>query len=258
MLLQRHRGIVPRWPAARLLYWGLLERSCDACYLGSSDLQVNARRALTHAVASVAVGLMAGSYRRSPRRASSVTAELKDGVREGGSHRTRARTVLLLVQTMLSVVLLVGTGLFVRSLRRIDALPIGLDPSHVLVANVQTAGTQYTAVEVAMLYQRLLETIEGSSTTGSAALSTSLPFYNSWAVRVRVPGRDSMPRVKDGGPYIGEVTPRYFETMGMHLVQGRGFTDGDHATAHRVAVINETMARLWPHENAIAHADRRG
>ena len=77
-------------------------------------------------------------------------------------------------------------------------------------SSVQTSGMKYSEVELGSLYQRLLETARQSPDVDAAALATTLPFYTSWAVRVRVPGRDSLPRVRDGGPYINEVTPGYF------------------------------------------------
>ena len=168
------------------------------------------------------------------------------------SHRVRARTALLFVQTILSVVLLVGAGLFVRSLRRIDALPLGLEPSRVLVAHVETQGTRLSGPERRDLYVRLLQSMRESPDVQAAALATSLPFYTSWAVSVRIPGRDSVPRVADGGPYINEVTPGYFATVGTRIVLGRGFTDSDQPSSSRVVMVNESMARTWwPGENAI-------
>jgi putative ABC transport system permease protein len=203
-------------------------------------------------VVAIAVGLMSGMVPAIHAARSTVSAELKSGAREGGSHRTRARTILLVVQTMLSVLLLVGTGLFVRSLQRINTLPLGLEPARTLVATVQTSGVSYTSRELAALYARLLEVAQASPGVHSAALATSLPFNTSWAVRVRVPGRDSLPRVREGGPYGNEVTPGYFATVGTRILQGRAFTDADHGDASRVVVINESLAKLWwPNENAI-------
>jgi putative ABC transport system permease protein len=235
-------------------YWG--SGFVRRVLFGSSDLAgasvLDGRTLAYTVVASIVVGVLSGLLPAVAAGRSNVTSELKDGARAAGSQRARARTALLVVQTMLSVMLLVGTGLFVRSLRRIDALPIGLDPSRALVANVQTDGMQYTDRDVATLYERLLETAQSSPGVTFAALASSLPFYTSWAVRVRVPGRDSLPRVRDGGPYINEVTPDYFATMGTRLIEGRGFTTADHAMAHRVVVVNESLARLWwPRERAI-------
>jgi predicted permease len=122
----------------------------------------------------------------------------------------------------------------------------------VLVAKVETQGVQQTAAEVKQLYQRLLASMQDAPEIQAAALATSLPFYTSWAVKVRIPGRDSIPRVHDGGPYINEVTPGYFATVGTRILRGRGFTESDQTTSSRVTVVNESMARIWwPNENAI-------
>jgi predicted permease len=247
--------------ALLVAYWG--SGFVRRVLLGTSDLggvsPIDARVLAYTMVVSIVVGLLSGLMPAVHAGRTSVSAELKEGAREGGSHRTGARTALLLVQTMLSVLLLVGTGLFVRSLRRIDALPLGLEPSRTLVASIQTSGVNYSGVELATLYQRLLETARSSPGVQSAALATALPFYNSWAVRVRVPGRDSLPRVREGGPYMNEVTPGYLETVGTRILRGRGITDADHAKASRVVVINESLAKLWwPNQSALGKCMKIG
>lgn len=231
--------------------------------LGSSDLAgdwpVDLRVLAYTFAASIGVGLLSGLAPASQLGRATLTAELKQGPREGGSHRSRARTVLLVAQTMLSILLLVGTGLFVQSLQRIEGLHLGLEPRRALVASIQTSGTSYTDAEQTLLYQRLLETAKRDPGMESAALATTLPFYSSWAVRVRVPGRDSLPSVADGGPYLDEVSPEYFQTVGMRILRGRAFTNADQASAPRVAIINESLARLWwPNESAIGKCMKIG
>jgi putative ABC transport system permease protein len=231
--------------------------------LGSSDLAgdwpIDLRVLAYTFAASIGVGLLSGLAPASQLGRTTITAELKEGPREGGSHRSRARTVLLVAQTALSILLLVGTGLFVLSLQRIEGLHLGLEPRRALVASIQTSGTSYTDAEQALLYQRLLETAKRDPGMESAALATTLPFYSSWAVRVRVPGRDSLPRVADGGPYLDEVSPEYFQTVGMRILRGRSFTNADQASAPRVAIINESLARLWwPNESALGKCMKIG
>jgi predicted permease len=244
-----------------IAYWG--SGFARRVLLGTSDLAgaspINARVLMYTMAAAITAGLLTGLMPVVHAARSSVSAELKAGAREGGSHRARARTVLLLVQTMLSVLLLIGTGLFVRSLRRIDALPLGLEPSRTLLVSVQTSGMHYSGREVFSLYQRLLQAATESPDVRAAALATTLPFSTSWAVRVRVPGRDSLPRVRDGGPYINEVTPGYFETVGTRIVRGRALSDADNTNAPRVVVINESLAKLWwPNENAVGKCMKIG
>jgi predicted permease len=242
-------------------YWG--SGFVRQILLGTSDLGgasvIDAHVLVYTAVASIVVGILSGLVPALTTSRTSVSSELKDGSRQGGMSRNRARSLLLLAQTMVSVVLLVGTGLFVRSLRRVDALPLGIEPARTLVASVETGGTPYHGGEALALYQNLLTTARSTPGIQAAALSTTLPFYTSVAARVRVPGRDSLPRVKDGGPYMNEVTPDYFAAVGTRIIRGRGFTAADTRDAPRVVIINESLARLWwPGENAIGKCIRIG
>jgi len=211
------------------------------------------------AAAAIAAGTLTGILPALQATSLDITTSLKEGAREGRHHRTRARAALLVAQTTLSVLLLVGTGLFMRSLKRIEQLPIGMEPGRVLVADLRTTGMTYTTRERLALYDRLRQHASGLPDVESAALATSLPFHSSWATSVRIPGRDSLPTVKDGGPYFNGVTSGYFATMGMTLLRGRGITDADRAASQRVVVVNETMARLWwPGESALGKCMKIG
>ena len=231
--------------------------------IGTADLAgasvVDGRVLAYTAAASVAIGLLSGMMPALHAGRASLIDELKEGTRGAGSQRSRARTLLLLAQTMLSVLLLVGTGLFVRSLNRVDALRLGMEPDRVLVTRLQTTGSEYTKAEAAALYKRLLESAQSSPAIEAAALAATLPFYTSWAERVRVPGRDSLPYVRDGGPYVNEITPGYFATVGTRILRGRAFTASDTRNAPRVVIINESLAKLWwPGEDAIGKCMRIG
>ena len=90
-------------------------------------------------------------------------------------------------------------------------------------------------------------------------MTTSLPFWTSWGTSVSVPGRDSLPRVRDGGPYFNGVTPGYLRTMGMKLLRGRDFNVSDQNPSRRVVIVNEAFARLaWPNDDAIGRCVRIG
>src|SRR3954466_10160997 len=111
-------------------------------YLAGASV-VDVRVLAYTAVASIPAGLLSGMMPALHAGRASLTAELKEGTRGAGTQRSRARALLLLAQTMLSVLLLVGTGFFVRSLRRVDALPLGIEPQRTLVATLQTSGSEY-------------------------------------------------------------------------------------------------------------------
>jgi predicted permease len=223
------------------------------------DSPVDARVLAYTAVAALATGLLAGLAPALQASSPRLTGALKEGAREGRVHRSPARRALLLVQAALTVVLLVGTGLFVRSLRRIEALPLGMDVDRTLVATVSLAGTSYTATEIVDIYRRLEEAARTMPGVRSAALATALPFATGWSEEVRVPGRDSLPLTRAGGPYFNAVGPDFFDAVGTRVLRGRGFIAADGASAHRVAVVNETLARLWwPNESPLGKCMKVG
>jgi predicted permease len=85
-----------------------------------------------------------------------------------------------------------------------------------------------------------------------ASLSVGNPFGWSYGVSLAVPGLDSLPRVRTGGPYLFAVTPEYFRTMGARLLLGRGFSEADTKGAERVVVVSEAMAKVyWPGQDVL-------
>ncbi|HEX2167597.1 MAG TPA: FtsX-like permease family protein, partial [Longimicrobiales bacterium] len=86
----------------------------------------------------------------------------------------------------------------------------------------------------------------------AAALALGTPLQGGFGVTVRVPGRDSIPEMPGGGPFITAASPGYFETVGTSIVRGRGFEEGEGAASEPVVVVNETMADvLWPGEDPL-------
>ncbi|HKW10811.1 MAG TPA: ABC transporter permease [Gemmatimonadaceae bacterium] len=219
------------------------------------DLHVLAYAAL----AAIAAGVLTGLVPAVQARRSRLSNALHGGAREGRVHQSKARLTLLIVQAALSVVMLVGTGLFVRSLRHVQALSLGMEPQHVLTAQLNLSGLNYTQPQIDALYHRLESATLAHRGIESAALSTSLPFWTSWGTTAHVPGRDSLPRVRDGGPYFNGVTPGYLRTMGMRLLRGRDFTVADQNPSRRVMIVNEAFARLaWPNDDALGRCVRLG
>ncbi|HSC26058.1 MAG TPA: ABC transporter permease [Vicinamibacterales bacterium] len=163
--------------------------------------------------------------------------------------RTRTQGAMLLVQGALSVLLLVGAGLFVRSLARAQSLDLGLDTGRLLVVSALRGQTPPRPDFRTALRARI-EKIPGVERT--TLVAGTLPFVSSWAIRVNVPGLPERPRVDDGGPYVHAVEPGYFETVGSSIVEGRPFTREDREGAPLVTIVNRSIARLyWPGERAI-------
>ncbi|MCI0435044.1 MAG: ABC transporter permease, partial [Gemmatimonadetes bacterium] len=190
---------------------------------------------------------------------SEILGALRSGAREGTYQRSRVRTALVLLQATLSVVLLVGAGLFVLSLRNVQTMDMGFDAERVLMLEWDFSNVNYTRAEREVLHQDALERVRALPSVERAAIGIAVPFWSSISTELSVPGRDSLPRSTDGGPYYNGVTPDYFETVGTRIVRGRAFTDADGLGAPRVAILSETMARMfWPNEDALGKCMRVG
>jgi predicted permease len=163
--------------------------------------------------------------------------------------RTRTQSVLMVAQGALSVLLLVGAGLFVRSLHAAQSLDLGVESDRLLVVSTLDGEAPSHAGFREALRARV-ERIPGVERTTLAA--GTLPFVGSWAMRLNVPGLAERPTVADGGPYVGAVEAGYFDVVGTSIVEGRPFNDGDREGAPRVAIVNRKMAQLyWPGVPAI-------
>jgi predicted permease len=243
-------GLVVAYLAA-----GLLRRALPptiAWFSAPVDGRVLAAAAGLAILTGLAIGLVPAL--RATR--SDVAGGLKAGAREGGGRRSRLRMALTVTQAALSVVLLVGAGLFVRSLWNVGSLELGLEPDRVLAVDVEMPGlgriTDPAARERARARRNLffadaLERVRRLPGVEHAALTIGMPFQSWFSVRLRLPGRDSLPRLPTGGPNITAVTAEYFATMGTRLLRGRVFTEQDRAGSERVAIVNNTMARTyWP------------
>jgi putative ABC transport system permease protein len=178
-----------------------------------------------------------------------VVDRLKSTGQRVVARRTRAQVSLLVLQAALSVVLLVGAGLFVRSLVALQRLDLGLDTNRLLTVGVAPGETPLRSEFWPMLRERLQRQPDVERT--AIAIGT-IPFGSSWAVTLNVPGLPERPRVRSGGPYVLAATPDYFETAGTSILEGRRFTDADRQGAPLVAIVNQTLAQLyWPGQSAI-------
>ncbi|MCC7134528.1 MAG: ABC transporter permease [Gemmatimonadales bacterium] len=200
--------------------------------------------------AAVGAGLLTGIGPVLLAGRGDLTVNLKSGAREGGGHRSRTRTVLLVFQAALSVILLVGAGLFVRSLERVRAIRLGYDADRIVMVAPRLRTTNLTMDEARALGQRLLAAATGVPGVEHAALVNSVPFWSSSSTYLRVPGVDSVRRL--GRFTFQAATPEYFATMGTRVLRGRPFTEADREGSPRVAVVSEAMAAiLWPGRDAI-------
>ena len=204
----------------------------------------------------VVAGVLLGLVPSSLSGRGEVARTLRGGVRGGMSDGTRLRTALLVAQGALSVMLLVGAMLFVRSLDAVKSLPMGYDAERVLLVRLVPRGpVPPDSVQLATR-RLLLTTAQSLPEVESAAWVSSVPFISTSSTTLFVAGVDSVSRL---GEFTYQATSAdYFRTMGTRIVRGRGFLPEDRFGAPNVAVVSASMATtLWPRQEAIGQCFRQ-
>jgi putative ABC transport system permease protein len=206
------------------------------------------------ASASLLVGVLAGLAPAWSAGRSDLATELRAGSGDAAYRRSPLRAALLIAQTALSVVLLVGASLFVRSLSNVRSLDIGYDAQHTLVIAASFApplfGPPANVLGQAMAdVARHLSVLPGVEAIG---YSDFAPLAGTAYEELALPDRDSLPKFGDQGPGHLVVSPGYLRAAGVRLIAGRDFTDSDRAGAQRVVIVSQSMARtFWPGESPI-------
>ena len=222
-----------------------------------SASRVDARLVAFTAAIAIAAGLLTGLVPVLHARRDRIADALKAGGREGNVQRSRLRTMLLVVQAAVSVVLLVGAGLFVRSLRNVNALDLGYDPDRVLVVMPDMRSTKLDSAADVAFQQRVLAHATTLREVDAAGWTLMIPFWRTWSEDIAVPGRDSSQLRGDW--YLNAVTPGYFRAMGTEIVRGRGIEETDRPGAERVAVVSRSAAAaIWPGGDAIGQCLKIG
>jgi len=217
------------------------------------DTPIDARVFAFTSVATLLVGLVTGLIPALQGSAPDLARTLREGTRGSGLSRSRTRSVLLLIQAAVSVVLLVGTGLFVRSLIAVHGVPLGVDVNRLLIATIDLRSVGIDSLAADDYFKRVLDATRRLPGVASAALADAAPFGEwSMGTDLVLPGRDSLPPNKES-PYSSRVSPNYFATVGTRILRGRGFDEADaRANAAPVIIVNEAIERwLWPGRSAI-------
>jgi predicted permease len=187
-------------------------------------------------------------------------ADPQQGLREGGrsstagGSRVRLRNALVVAEVSLASVLLIGAGLMLRSFVNLLRTNPGFKPEHVLTASLSLPDTNYkTSPAIAHFYDQLTTRLEALPGVKAAGAGTDLPWtgYDENTGGFTIQGKTPPPGEEFHARYHA-ATPGYFRALGIPLVRGRFFTEGDNHDAPQVLIINEAMARLyWPHRDAV-------
>ena len=204
-------------------------------------------RVLTFALGvSALTGILFGIVPAAQASKLDVTSALKEGGRSAeGNRRTSARSLLLISEVALSLVLLVGAGLLIKSFLRLQEVRPGFNPHNVLIANVALPGAKYKDQQFVEFFRQLKERLEAVPGVQAVGGNVNLPLNASgYAI-----GRGYIP---EGRPHTRDesfdamysiITGDYFRALEIPLIAGRTFEQRDNADAPRVVIINETMAK---------------
>jgi predicted permease len=224
-------------------------------FRGANYIPIDARPSLPvlgfAVVLSLATGIvfgMAPAWMAS--RANPIDA-LRGSGRSTGDRFSVLQKLLVIVQVAFSIVLLIGSGLVTQSLRNLEGQNFGFVTEGRLIANIDPSLAGYSPDKLYGLYQQLQEKLSQIPGVLSAGLSGYSPLGgNNWNEPVYIQGKP--PDYRWTAPSWNRVGPRYFETIGTRLLQGRAIDERDTAAAPLVAVINEAFARrFFPNEDPI-------
>jgi predicted permease len=152
----------------------------------------------------------------------------------------------VVLQAALSLVLLVGAGLLTVSLRNLESQQFGFETPGRLIVRINPALAGYTPERLSPLYQELQERFSHLPGVLSASLALHTPFDSwNWNTSVRIAGRTPSADPDDDNANYDFVSAHYFETIGTHVLRGRGIDEHDTPTAHHIAVINQAFARRF-------------
>ncbi|HEX8651888.1 MAG TPA: ABC transporter permease [Pyrinomonadaceae bacterium] len=181
---------------------------------------------------------------------------LKEGTKgsSGSLVRNRVRSLLVIAEVALSLVLLIGAGLMIRSFIQLVSTDFGVNPSNVLTMELSIPRLKYPAEEQRInFYRELLGRIEALPGAQRVGAINYVPMSrNSTSSNFRIEGQPPVPAGQEPYTDYRVATPGYFEAAGTPIRQGRTFTEADKEDAPRVVIINETIARrFFPQGDAL-------
>ena len=179
-----------------------------------------------------------------------------DGLQQAviGNPRSRMRggRALVVLQIALSTLLVIGAGLFVRTLADLNALDVGFPTDHLLLATIDTPREVYPGARSVQLHRRLLEAIAALPGVEAATSMDSSYFTGDTSTSTFITGQDVAHPGHAQNELVDTVGPEFFSTMGIPILAGRAFSPADNASTPPVAIVNEALAKSrFPGQNPV-------
>lgn len=246
-----------------LALWGIEFLSAAALQMSvprAGSIGLDTRVLLFTFAASIVTGLIFGLAPALQASKPNLNDALKEGERSAGSlRRSRTRNLLVVSETALAFVLLVGAGLLINSFLKLRAVDPGLQPKNVLTMNITLPRQKYSQPEQVIAFHRqLLEQVEAVPGVVNAGTITALPYGGStngfgYTIDSPVAGDQAVSIVSQ------QASPEFFRTLGVPLLIGREFSDRDIDGAMAVVIISDSLAkRYWPDQNPLGRRIKWG
>ena len=204
---------------------------------------------------SLLTGILFGSMPALQLAKSDIQSVLRDEGRGtvGSRRRNLLRSLLVISQVALTLILLIGAGLLMQSFMRLQGVNVGFNPHNLLVLNIALPPSRYsTTSRVAGFFDRVVKESADLPGVRSVAVSSGLPLRPTRYSPMLPEGYPEVPLGQRPLFSIQSISPAFFETMSIPLLRGRTFNDRDNDGAPLVGIINEAFAkRLWPNQSAL-------
>jgi len=189
---------------------------------------------------------------------------LTEGLRErastggGAVARVNLRTMLVIAQIAISVLLLIGSGLFLKSFYKAEAIDPGFRTDNLDIVTINPVLAGYDSNRSVQILRAIADQIRHDARVAGADLNNWVPLFGGEGRTIVIDGRDPNDQHNRKFANYSPITPGYFQTMGIQILRGRNFTEQDaEKNAAPVAIIDETMAKeFWPNEDALGRRFR--
>jgi putative ABC transport system permease protein len=240
-------GLALAWAAVKALV-AIHPSSIPAVDTVAIDLTVLAYTVLLCGI----VGMLFGVVPALEASRVNVSEALKEGSRGSSGGFGKSRVVLVVTETALASILLIGAGLSLKSLWHAESIEPGFNPTNELTFRIASPG-QYKGERIPLFYQQVLERVRALPGIQSAVLARNLPMSGSDpSMAISIEGTPPPPSQIPIVTRFRAIGPEYFSGLQIALKSGREFNDHDTAAAPRVAVVSESLAKLyWPQEDAL-------
>src|SRR5262245_52764387 len=218
----------------------------------SLDLKLDLRVLGFTAAISMLTGVLFGLAPALRATKVDLTDSLKDGAESSGGSRSRLGKSLIALQMALSLVLLIGAGLFIRTLHNLQNVDVGFNAEKVLLFRADARVSGHRGEQIVNVYRQMTERINAIPGVRRASFSSHMPMTGGYARSTITVLGQAPKNTQIDNVWEYHIAAKFFETLEIPLLRGRSLTEQDHAEAPKVAVVNQAFVRrFFPDDDPI-------